>query len=325
MRMTYEEPVFVKMAVRALKLWRKNCARWKCKLFHPIGVLWMAHENDKLEKAAIESLREARLPFEQLTVQDAEKRFAQINFEGVRWTIYEKNSGYLSARRACQTVLEAFMAEGGDYRQGWVFPGAIEAGRMRGLKLPDGSNLMADRYVFACGPWLPKIFPEIIGNRIAPTRQPVFFFGPPAGNPRFFEEHMPVWIDHGERYFYGIPGNEWRGFKVADDTRGASFDPTEGERVPSQEEIQSVRRYMEFRFPGLKGAPLVEARVCQYEDTPDHRFIVDRHPEARNVWIIGGGSGHGFKHGPALGEMVSELVLKDKPQDPVFSLARFSL
>ena len=72
----------------------------------------------------------------------------------------------------------------------------------------------------------------------------------------------------------------------------------------------------------MKGAPLVEARVCQYENSRDGHFIVDRHPGAPAVWLVGGGSGHGFKHGPAIGEMVAGLVLDDKPPDPFFSLGR---
>ncbi len=73
----------------------------------------------------------------------------------------------------------------------------------------------------------------------------------------------------------------------------------------------------------MKDAPLVESRVCQYENTTDHNFIVDRHPDNENVWIVGGGSGHGFKHGPALGEMVRNPVLKDETADLLYRLARF--
>ena len=122
---------------------------------------------------------------------------------------------------------------------------------------------------------------------------------------------------------YGIPGNEWRGFKVADDARGPVFDPTAGERLPSPEALRSARDYLAFRFPALKDAPLLEARVCQYENSPDEHFIVDRHPRADNVWLVGGGSGHGFKHGPAVGELVAGLVLDGHAPDPQFRLDRF--
>lgn len=135
---------------------------------------------------------------------------------------------------------------------------------------------------------------------------------------------MPVWVDFGERLVYGIPGNENRGFKLADDTRGPTFDPTSGERLVSAAGLRSAREFLSRRFPALKEAPLLESRVCQYENTPDSRFLLDRHPGASNVWIAGGGSGHGFKMAPAVGERVADLVLGKREVDPYFGFARFA-
>src|SRR5262249_26194020 len=193
-----------------------------------------------------------------------------------------------------------------------------------GMRLSDGSGLVADHYVFACGPWLGKLFPDVIGEKIRPTKQDVFFFGTPAGTTLFDDVHLPVWADHREQFIYGIPGNQGRGFKIADDSRGPDFDPTTGERLASPERLKAIRDYMAFRFPGMKDAPLLETRVCQYENTPDTHFIIDRHPAASNVWLIGGGSGHGFKHGPAVGELVACMVLEGKEPDATFKLNRFS-
>jgi glycine/D-amino acid oxidase-like deaminating enzyme len=279
-------------------------------------------QEDQYEKESLRSLKDAGLEFEELSSREAAKRYPQINFDGVKWAIYERDAGYLTARRACEVVLDAFIKEGGSFRLASARRGPLKGGEMQSIELSDGSRLMADQYVFACGPWLGKLFPDVIGNLIAATRQEVFFFGVPAGDPRFQEDRMPVWIDHGEKFIYGIPGNEWRGFKVADDTRGDPFDPTDGERTPSAEGIKAVRKYLAFRFPALKDAPLVESRVCQYENSPDHNFIIDRHPGAKNVFLVGGGSGHGFKHGPAVGERAADVV-QGKPPDPFFTLSRF--
>lgn len=323
-RATYgPDRVSVQMVARALRLWRENEKRWGKRLYHRTGALWMTGKDDGYEKASLPLLREAGLVFEELTAADVAKRYPQIDLQRVEWAIVEKDAGYLTARRACEAVLEGFLAEGGEYRQVSVSPAGVEGGKLGGLTLSDGTKLAADAYVFACGPWLGKIFPEAIGNLIHPSRQEVFFFGTPAGDSRFSEEALPVWIDHGERIFYGIPGNQWRGFKLADDTRGAPFDPTSGERVASSEGLQAARDYLGFRFPALKGSPLLESRVCQYENSPDQHFIADRHPEAGNVWLVGGGSGHGFKHGPALGELVAGNVVGEKPTEPSFSLSRF--
>ena len=323
-RATYgPDRVYVQMVAQALRLWRENEKRWGKRLYRRTGALWMAGKDDRFERASLPLLREAGLAFEELTAADAAKRYPQINFERVEWALVEKEGGYLTARRACEAVLEGFLAEGGEYRQVSVSPAGIESGRLGGLALSDGTKLVADAYVFACGPWLGKLFPDAVGNLIRSTRQEVFFFGTPAGDSRFSEEALPVWIDNGERLFYGVPGNQWRGFKLADDTRGAPFDPTSGERVASPEGLEKARDYLGFRFPALKGSPLLESRVCQYENSPDQHFIVDRHPEAENLWLVGGGSGHGFKHGPALGELVAGNVLGEKPTEPFFSLSRF--
>lgn len=325
-RATYgPDRIYVQMVARALVLWRENQARLRRPLFHKTGVIWMAGRDDRFEKASLPLIREVGLPVEELTIAEASRLYPQVNFEGVNWVIHEKEAGYLLARRACQAVLEGFLAEGGEYRQLAVEPGFMAGDDLREVVLSDGSRLSADRYVFACGPWLGRLFPDVIGGRVTPTRQEVFFFGTPPGDARYLEDRLPAWIDNGERIFYGIPGNEWRGFKVADDTRGPVVDPTTQERLPGKKALAPARDYMEFRFPGLKGAPLLEARVCQYENSPDSRFIIDRHPQAGNVWLVGGGSGHGFKHGPAVGERVADLVLGTKPPDPFFALSRTTL
>ena len=324
-RATYgPDRVYVQMVVRSLRLWRENEERWNRKLYHRTGAIWMAGKDDQYERAALPLLRDAGLVAEELSTAAAGKRYPQVNFEGVNWVIHEPDAGYLLAHRSCEAVVEGFVKEGGEYRQAAVTPGTIKGGEMQPPAASDGLPLEADRYVFACGPWLGGLLSDALGDRVRPTRQEVFFFGTPPGDARFLPERMPVWIDNGAKAFYGVPGNERRGFKVADDARGLPFDPTSGERMPSPEGLKAARDYLGFRFPGLRGAPLLESRVCQYENSPDGGFVIDRHPGAENVWVVGGGSGHGFKHGPAVGERVADLVLGGEPPDQLFALSRFS-
>jgi glycine/D-amino acid oxidase-like deaminating enzyme len=330
MRGTYgpDQP-YTEMTARALKLWQKYERRWKKRFLHRTGVLWMVSSgDDAYERGSLDVLRQSHIKFEELSTAKMRKRWPQINFSDVRWGIFEPECGYLDARVSCQAVVDAFVAGGGEYRQIAVSADGLESAPLRSLKLSDGSRLKADHYIFACGPWLGKLFPETLGKLILPTKQDIFFFGPPVGNSRFTDPQMPVWgdhlsVEHGNRFFYGIPGSD-RGFKVADDTRGAEFDPTDGDRVVSPATLKRVREYLAFRFPPMKDSPLVETRVCQYEQTPDSHFIVDRHPQMNNVWLLGGGSGHGFKHGPGLGELTAELILKDGEAEKLWRLSRFS-
>src|SRR5947208_4737024 len=322
--------IYTQMAARALRMWQDYEQRWNVKLFYRTGVLWMTGEDDSYERAALPVLSEAGMRFEKLSAGECAKRWPQINFDGISWSVYEPDSGYLAARRACEAVLNAFVKAAGDYQQVLVTPGQIASSQMREIKLGSGEVLNADAYVFACGPWLGKVF-SFLAPTVTPTRQEVFFFGTAAGDLRFTDTQLPIWSDDsrrnidefpGKHWFYGIPGNQWRGFKIADDMRGATVDPTTMERQISAEGLAAARAYLRFRFPAFADAPLVESRVCQYENSSDENFILDRHPEAENVWIVGGGSGHGFKHGPAVGEMVREAVLDVKQPPAEFKLDR---
>ena len=316
--------VYIDWVARGLSLWRESEARWGQKLYRQTGALWMFGTDDDYARASLPLIQDAGLSASELTVAEARGRFPQIDFAGVRTAFWEEEAGYLLARRACQAVVAGFVAEGGEYRQLAVAPPLFTGEALEHLELSDGSALAADAYVFACGPWLGRLFPDVLGERaILPTRQEVFYFGTPPGDPRYLEGSCPIWIDIGDgSSFYGIPGNENRGFKVADDTRGEPFDPTDGDRVPTPAFVERSRAWLAHRFPGMAGAPLLEARVCQYENSPDGQLLFDRHPHAGNVWLLGGGSGHGFKLGPPLGQDVAGVILGDLQAPEAFALSR---
>ena len=268
-------------------------------------------------------MADAGVPLEMLNHDELVKRYPQVNMDRIDSAQYESTAGYLLARRACQAVVDAFLSEGGEYRTASVRPGTISGGRMTHIELADGDTLSADQYVFACGPWQKTLFPDVLGPHLTISRQEMFYFGTPASDHRYDAGAFPVWSDLGDEVWYGIPGGEHRGFKIADDAGGPEHDPSTTQRTVTAEGVKAAADFIAYRFPGLKGAPLIESRVCQYTNTPDSDFIADRHPEADNTWLLGGGSGHGFKHGPAFGEMVAAQVLGEKPVEKTFALARF--
>lgn len=319
--------VYTQLVARALVLWRENQARWNTTLLHETGALFMAPHEDESQRASMRALRNAGLPFDHFDRAEASKRFPQFNFEDRDSMIFEHHAGYLTSRRACETVMEGFVREGGTYRGVAVKPGSMEGGEMQGLSLSDGSTLRADRYVFACGPWLGKLFPEAIGKKVLPTRQLGMFLGVPSGAEELQEGRCPVWLDSGA--YYGIPGNNYRGIKVVGHTLSDDYDPVHpwdpdsGDRLMPLDRFREPREYMAFRFPKMKNAPVVESFVCQYEMSPDEDYILSRHPDCENVWFAGGGSGHGFKNSPAVGELMADLVDGEKTEVSGFSLARF--
>ncbi len=315
---------YVSMGARALDLWREFEEKHRVELVRRCGLLWLEGLPGDEHRESLLRMRSLGVQFEMISNAALQRRYPQFNAEGFEYGVLEPNAGYAFARRACRTVAEVFAAEGGEYRMAGVAPLAGPRGSLRRVALQDGTAIEADAFVFACGPWLPQVLPDVLADLIRPTRQELFYFGEPSGVGSFSEAAMPAWIDHSTEFWYGIPGNEHRGFKIGDDARGAPVDPTTQERVPSAVMVEKTRAYARRRFPALAEAPITEARVCQYENTPDNDFILDRHPTLDNVWIAGGGSGHGFKHGPAIGEFVAGLVTGKLPVRSEFALARFN-
>ena len=315
-------PDYSQMAARAMKLWREAEQRWKRQIYYRTGAVWMCATDDSYVRKSIAPMKAVGLGLEELPLAEARRRFPQMGFQNVRSVFHEPDGGFLTARVACELVRETFVREGGTYRQAMVRPGRTAGSRLTNVGLAAGSALDADRFVFACGPWMGQVFPDVVGRRIVATRQEVFFFGTPPGDSRFDAPTQPVWVHIGNRLVYGVPSFERRGLKVADDTAGDEVDPTTIDRVPSADGLARAKKIVAERFPALANAPLVEARVCQYEASSDGNYLIDKHPQLENVWLVGGGSGHGFKMGPALGEHVAALVQGKAAVNPLFAYAR---
>jgi sarcosine oxidase len=256
---------------------------------------------------------------ERLDAATVASRYPQIGVIGLGDGLLEARGGVIRARRAVHAAVAVAVGYGVTCRQAQVAP-LDESAAAPVVRLTTGETLRADRYVFACGPWLPAVLPATIGARIRPTRQEVLHFGVPAGDDRFGSARLPVWIDFAAG-FYGVPDLDARGLKVGVDRHGAAIDPDTADRLVEAATVAEVRAFFARRFPALVDAPLVDARVCQYENTSSGDFLIDRHPAWETVWIAGGGSGHGFKHGPAVGRHVADLVAGRAEVEPRFSLA----
>lgn len=300
--------IYTQFSIGSLRMWRELAARTDSTLFHPCGALWLAPQGDPFALETVDTLARYGVRYEHLETAELVRRYPWFQPAAGTWAIFEPEAGALMARRAVQTLARELDIERG--LLSWTASGAVR---------DDGSPLRAGTYVFACGPWLGKMFPDILGCRIQPSRQEVFFFGTPPGG-HYGPERVPCWIDVASK-FYGMGDLENRGFKVASDLHGHTVDPDTLERVASDEGLLLARAYLAERIPSLQGAPLVETRVCQYENTANGDYILDQHPDHRNVWIAGGGSGHGFKHGPAVGEYLAGRILGRTAEEDRFSLA----
>ncbi|MCW5547703.1 MAG: FAD-dependent oxidoreductase [Opitutaceae bacterium] len=318
-----DQPHYVELTDRSFHLWEELGAGGR-PLLERIGALWLFGEDDSFVTRARPHLERWRFPIEPLEAAAARKRFPQIRWDGVVSAYYESRAGLIHARRAVRELVARFVGAGGELRTARVQPRVDRRADRGGVRLADGSVLEADRWVFAAGPWLGELFPEWIGPWLRPTRQEVFYFGTPAGDACFTGAALPVWIDNARGSWYGIPGNEDRGFKISANDLGEVVDPTTVERTPDASRLQRARAHLGFRFPALANAPLLESRVCQYENTPDRDLLIDFSPEDPNTLVIGGGSGHAFKLGPALGELVARITLGEMPPPAIFQTGRFA-
>jgi sarcosine oxidase len=313
------DELYTRWSQRSLAQWKELFAATEQPLFRETGVLWLAHECGPREQQTLDTLRRCGVPHRVLGRDELARQYRQINLEAVHFAIFEPDSGVLLARRAVAAVCADAARLGVEYRLAQAV--APTAGsQLTQLQTGDGATILAKQFVFACGPWLGKLFPETLGPRIFPTRQEVFFFGVPAGDGRFAPPALPTWLFQ-EDQVYGMPDIEARGLKIAFDQHGERVDPDTQSRWPSSAGAEQARRYVAHRFPALREAQIVEARVCQYENTSSGDFLVDRHPDMPNVWFVGGGSGHGFKHGPAMGEYVAGQILDDASAAPRFLLS----
>ena len=317
-----KDDIYTRMAMDSLPQWKALSGVSGLPILVQCGVLFFFPTEEPYVQDSIAAHRKFGLPTDVLNQAEMARRFPMIDFDGIKVGLYEPGFGALMARRSVLTLVDRFVREGGTYTKGFVLPPPPGASRIDEVLLSSGERIAADRFVFAAGPWLPKLFPQVIGPRILPTRQEVFFFAPPSGDRRFSPETMPGWADfNGGDIFYGFPDLESRGVKFAHDAHGVGVDPDTQSRRPTESALAEIVAYRDRRFPLLKGAPLTEARVCQYENSSNGDFLIDLHPQWPNVLLLGGGSGHGFKHGPEVGRYAAGRLLGMMKPEPRFSLA----
>ena len=321
-RATYgKDAIYSRMALDSLSEWKALGERSGRSIFVPHGVLFFTTEPDEYFRQSLEVSRGLGLPIEELGRDQLQHRFPMIDFADVELGLFEPGFGALMARRAVETLVRGFIESGGAYVQARARVPDTD-GPLKALQLAGGGTLEADAFVVAAGPWLGKLFPGLLARRITPTRQEIFYFAPPAGDPMFQPARMPGWADfnNGDMY-YGFPDLEARGVKFAHDAHGVPVDPDTQSRKPTDAALAEVIAYRDRRFPLLTGAPLTDAEVCQYENSSNGDFLIDFHPDMPNVLLVGGGSGHGFKHGPEVGRYAAARLLGGASVEPRFSLA----
>lgn len=311
------ESLYTDWACRSMAEWRALSERAELPLFHETGVLWIHRDGAAFFEANAKMLARYDVPFERLPARELRSRFPVLRADDDERGFFEPRGGALMARRAVQQLAVELDAGGVTLLQGRARPIRVAdgaGGSLPSITTSGGAVIEAEQFVVACGPWLDRVCPDAMAGRLFVTRQEVLFFAVDGGQTGA----LPVWADLP---FYGMPSLEGRGFKVANDTHGVEVDVGAVDRHPTAEAEADARSFLARRFPSLAEAQLSEVRVCQYENSSNGDFVLDRHPGLDNVWLAGCGSGHGFKHGPAVGAHLAGLVLGTERLIERFNLA----
>jgi sarcosine oxidase len=294
------DDLYTRSARRALELWRELGEG----VLVESGVAWFARREDSWEADSERVLRAAGIPVRRLSPEEGARMFPSVAVDDLAFVLHEPEAGVLRAADGVRALVRRAREAGARLLTAAASPSgsAVRVGER---------TLEADAVVWACGAWLGKLFPELLRLRVT-FQQLVLFETPPEWNG-------PGWVDF-DAAFYGHARVEGVGFKVGPDMDGADVDPDTRPLEATSEGIAAAREYLARRFPALADARVAGAPGCHYGLTPDGEFLFARHPEHERVWLLGGGSGHGYKHGPALAEHVAAVLAGTAQPEPRFAL-----
>jgi len=301
------DPDYTASARRARTLWRELEAETGEALMVEIGVAWFAEREEGWETESERAMSAQGIPCERLDAGEAARLFPSLGTDDLVFVLFEPEAGVVRAQRATRALAAQAAAHGARLVRGRAAPDGEDA------VLEDGTRLEGDAVVWACGPWLGRLFGDLAPVKV--TRQELLFFD---GGPAWRSPGVPGWVDY-DRAIYGTGDLDDLGVKAALDLEGPPLEPDADLPAAGATE-PAVRTYLADRFPALADAPLKEGRCCRYELSPDSNFLVGRHPGRERTWIAGGGSGHGFKHGPAMAERIAAALRGGEPLPDRFRL-----
>lgn len=309
---------WMRWASESIRRWREWDQEWsrdlRMQLFFPTGDLIMRAEWDTFLEDTSRTWDQLGVAYERLTVDEVRYRYPVIGLDGIEVALFERDAGVGRARRSCEAVAEVFSQKGGRIINAHARVGRRQDGRALEVTLEPGQPLSADAYVFACGPWLPKVLPDAMGNRMRTPMGSVYYFTVPPTDQRFTYPNLPSYNFPGVTGWAALPPDH-RGFRVRTGGSGSEQDPDLSSRWVPEQYHDRARAFLTERFPLLADAPIAQTHACHYEFSISRNFVIDTHPDLSNVWIAGAGNAEGFKMGPVVGEYIAHRVL-GMPTDP---------
>lgn len=302
---------WMRWATQTIKRWQEwddTVAREQdLRLFFTSGDLILRPKWEPYATTTVELFKKVGVRHAILPMEEVRYRWPQIDTSAHTVAIFEPDAGVVRARRACESVAAEFRRLGGDLVIARATPTFQENGKLDSIQLDDGRRVTAGNYVFACGPWLGKVFPEVMGKRLKTPMGSVYYLGMPMGNHSFEWPNIPSWGNPVTTGWPSLPVDN-RGFRVRIGGLSAT-DPDLSQRTLDPSSEERLRKFLAENFPILKDAPVMQTHSCHYELTPSRNFVITPHPDMSNVWIVGGGNAEAFKFGPMIGNYTANRLL----------------
>ncbi|MCA9794037.1 MAG: FAD-dependent oxidoreductase [Candidatus Eremiobacteraeota bacterium] len=306
--------LYAPLVARAFTRWQEVEEITGKNVYHRCGVLFLsrAYEPGGFEHESQRQLTELGLAGQVLEAGEAARRWPQFNWSEMTAAVHNHRGGWLAAARAVEALADCARAEGVTIHEEAPVENVYEASSGAVVRV-DITPHEFDQVVVAAGPWLGKLFPYL-SSGVRVSRQRITHYQP--ADPSGFD--YPVWVwDIVNSGWYGFPANPDGIVKVALHRRSETVD-ADVERVEDPEFLKESRAFTGVNLPGLAESP-VSGRVCLYTNSPSGDFLIDRLPGSERIVLAGCGSGHAFKFGPVLGELVADLLESDE-LNPAFRL-----
>ena len=324
-RFDYEENVYVEMAARAFRAWEDLAKRLGRTVFRQTGICNLAPANAEVLETLETRLRDCELPFERLAGRSFNRRFPQLNLANTSEAIYQPDSAVLFADEVVRSLWDCVREDGVDARTETEVASIVPCEERVEVTASDGRSWSGTNLVLATGGWTDRWLDALgIDVDLEVTRELLAYF-PQTGVVPHEAGAMPNVIDyHTPSPFYCVPQVRLPGVKAGCHRTGRVVEADDPEEVDGAN-LAAVQEFIGRRCPHLSRDP-VAVKHCLYTNSADFHFILDRHPDHANVVLAAGFSGHGFKFGPVLGEILAARLFDETPpvDTSLFRLERFS-
>ncbi|KAI1893394.1 hypothetical protein AGOR_G00123280 [Albula goreensis] len=310
-RKAYEQDFYTQMMEECYHLWSQLEKEAGVKLYRQTGLLLMGPEKGRDFQLFKNTMHRNKIPTVTLEHAEFSQHIPQVNRYPGDGAIVDTTAGVLYADRALKAAQDVFRSLGGVIKDGEkvtdIKPGPLVT------VTTVSSVYRAKSLVITAGPWANTLLSHTgLQLPLQAVKINVCYWRERTPGTYSVENRFPCFIhvevDGVEHHIYGLPSNEYPGLMKVCYHMGSETDPDERDRQTDRSDIEIVSRYIAARFPGLVPVPAV-VESCMYTVTPDHHFVLDRHPSHSNIVIGAGFSGHGFKFGPIVGKVLGELAL----------------